>query len=132
MLVGMALLGLAVATGISRVPAIAAGEKFRWNAFREFWHDFAEIRSSRALFRTVLAIAFFWFLGAVYLQNVIGYGRDLLHLSNAGISYLVEDRITAANDSVRNGLWLPGETDSRLHRRLVELDSDISTGTNAV
>jgi acyl-[acyl-carrier-protein]-phospholipid O-acyltransferase/long-chain-fatty-acid--[acyl-carrier-protein] ligase len=88
MLVASALLGLVVATGISRVPAIAAGEKFRWNAFREFWHDFAEIRSSRALFRTVLAIAFFWFLGAVYLQNVIGYGRDLLHLSNAGISYL--------------------------------------------
>jgi acyl-[acyl-carrier-protein]-phospholipid O-acyltransferase/long-chain-fatty-acid--[acyl-carrier-protein] ligase len=88
MLVGMALLGLVVATGISRVPAIAAGEKFRSNAFREFWQDFAEIRASRALFRTVLAIAYFWFLGAVYLQNVIGYGRDLLHLSNAGISYL--------------------------------------------
>jgi acyl-[acyl-carrier-protein]-phospholipid O-acyltransferase/long-chain-fatty-acid--[acyl-carrier-protein] ligase len=88
MLVGTALLGLFVATGISRVPAIAAGEKFRVNAFREFWHDFGEIRSSLALYRTVLAIAFFWFLGAVYLQNVIGYGRDLLHLSNAGISYL--------------------------------------------
>lgn len=88
LLVGTALLGLMVATGINRVPAVAAGENFRWNAFREFWQDFAEIRSSRALFRTVLAIAFFWFLGAVYLQNVIGYGRDLLHLSNTGISYL--------------------------------------------
>jgi acyl-[acyl-carrier-protein]-phospholipid O-acyltransferase / long-chain-fatty-acid--[acyl-carrier-protein] ligase len=88
MLVGTALLGLLVATGISRVPAIAAGEKIRLNAFKEFRHDFAEIRSSVPLYRTVLAIAFFWFLGAVYLQNVIGYGRDLLHLSNAGISYL--------------------------------------------
>lgn len=88
MLVGTALLGLFVATGISRVPAIAPGEKFRINAFREFRHDFAEIRNSVPLFRTVLAIAFFWFLGAVYLQNVIGYGRDLLHLSNTGISYL--------------------------------------------
>jgi acyl-[acyl-carrier-protein]-phospholipid O-acyltransferase/long-chain-fatty-acid--[acyl-carrier-protein] ligase len=88
MLVGMALLGWCVATGITRVPAIAAGEPFRWNAFREFRQDFAEIRRSLPLFRTVLAIAFFWFLGAVYLQNVIGYGRDLLHLSNTGISYL--------------------------------------------
>ncbi len=88
MLVGMALLGLTVAIGISRVPAIAAGEEFHWNAWREFRQDFAEIRSSRALYRTVLAIAYFWFLGAVYLQNVIGYGRDLLHLSNSGISYL--------------------------------------------
>ncbi len=88
MLVGTALLGLLVATGINRVPAIAAGEKFRINAFREFRQDFKEIRASLPLYRTVLAIAFFWSVGAVYLQNVIGYGRDLLHLSNAGISYL--------------------------------------------
>ena len=88
MLVGTALLGLVVATGISRVPAIAPGEKFRWNAVSEFRRDFQEIRASRALFQTVLAIAYFWFLGAVYLQNVIGYGRDLLHLSNTGISQL--------------------------------------------
>ena len=88
LLIGTALMGLVMATGISRLPAIAAGEKFRWNAFSEFWHDFGEIRASRALFRTVLAIAYFWFMGAVYLQNVIGYGRDLLHLSNTGISYL--------------------------------------------
>ncbi len=88
MLIGTALLGLLVATGINRVPAIAADERFRWNAFREFRQNFAEIRASQALFRTVLAIAYFWFLGAVYLQNVIGYGRDLLHLDNAGISFL--------------------------------------------
>jgi acyl-[acyl-carrier-protein]-phospholipid O-acyltransferase/long-chain-fatty-acid--[acyl-carrier-protein] ligase len=88
MLIGMALVGLAMAVGISRVPAIAAGEIFRWNAFSEFRRDFGEIHASRALFRTVLAIAYFWFMGAVYLQNVIGYGRDLLHLSNTGISYL--------------------------------------------
>jgi acyl-[acyl-carrier-protein]-phospholipid O-acyltransferase / long-chain-fatty-acid--[acyl-carrier-protein] ligase len=88
MLVGTALMGLAMATGISRVPATAAGEKIHWNAFGEFRHDFAEIRTSRPLYRTVLAIAYFWFLGAVYLQNVIGYGRDLLNLSNTGISYL--------------------------------------------
>ncbi len=87
-LVGTALLGLGVATGISRVPAIAAGETFRWNAPGEFRQNFGEIRASPPLFRTVLAIAYFWFLGAVYLQNIIGYGRDLLHLNNTGISYL--------------------------------------------
>ena len=113
MLVGMALLGLFVATGISRVPAIAAGEPFRWNAFREFQQDFAEIRRSRALFRTVLAIAYFWFLGAVYLQNVIGYGRDLLHLSNTGISYLTA--------SVSIGIGLGAFVAGKLSGEQVEL-----------
>jgi acyl-[acyl-carrier-protein]-phospholipid O-acyltransferase / long-chain-fatty-acid--[acyl-carrier-protein] ligase len=88
MLIGMALVGLTLAIGITRVEAISPGEKFRWNGAAEFWRDFAEIRASRALSQTVLAIAYFWFLGAVYLQNVIGYGHDLLHLSPAGISWL--------------------------------------------
>ncbi|HEV2246885.1 MAG TPA: MFS transporter, partial [Terriglobia bacterium] len=89
MLIGMALVGLAFATGITRVEAVGAGEKFRWNPASEFWRDFGEIRRSRALFQTVLAIAYFWFLGAIYLQNVIGYGRDLLHLSDPRISVLM-------------------------------------------
>jgi acyl-[acyl-carrier-protein]-phospholipid O-acyltransferase / long-chain-fatty-acid--[acyl-carrier-protein] ligase len=88
MLVGMALGGLVLALGITRVTAISPGEKFRLNLAAEFWRDFAEIRASKALLQTVLAIAYFWFLGAVYLQNVIGYGHDLLRLSASGISYL--------------------------------------------
>src|SRR5579862_3612853 len=88
MLVGTALAGLLLALGITKVEPISQGEKFRLNLLAEFWHDFAEIRASRALLQTVLAIAYFWFLGAVYLQNVIGYGHDLLGLNATGISYL--------------------------------------------
>lgn len=88
MLVGTALTGLLLALGVTKVAPISHGGKFRLNLVGEFWRDFAEIRASRALFQTVLAIAYFWFLGAVYLQNVIGYGRDLLQLNATGISYL--------------------------------------------
>ncbi|HEX5413576.1 MAG TPA: acyl-[ACP]--phospholipid O-acyltransferase [Terriglobia bacterium] len=89
MLIGTALVGLAFATKITRVEAVGAGENFRWNLAGEFWRNFGEIRRSRALFQTVLAIAYFWFLGAIYLQNVIGYGHDLLHLSDTGVSALM-------------------------------------------
>jgi acyl-[acyl-carrier-protein]-phospholipid O-acyltransferase / long-chain-fatty-acid--[acyl-carrier-protein] ligase len=88
MLVGMSLAGLLLALGITKVEPISKGENFRLNLVGEFWRDFAEIRTSKALFQTVLAIAYFWFLGAVYLQNVIGYGRDLLGLNATGIAYL--------------------------------------------
>jgi acyl-[acyl-carrier-protein]-phospholipid O-acyltransferase/long-chain-fatty-acid--[acyl-carrier-protein] ligase len=88
MLVGTALIGFALALGITRVPAIAPKEKFRWNGAAEFWRNLKEIRRDRALFLTVLAIAYFWMLGAVYLSNVLGYGHDLLHLSSRGISFL--------------------------------------------
>ncbi len=89
LLVGMAMVGLGCAISITRVEAIGADEKFRWNPAKEFWRDFAEIRASKPLLQTALAIAYFWFLGAVYLQNVIGYGHDLLHLSDVGISGLM-------------------------------------------
>jgi acyl-[acyl-carrier-protein]-phospholipid O-acyltransferase/long-chain-fatty-acid--[acyl-carrier-protein] ligase len=88
MLVGTALVGLLFAQGITKVEPISQGEKFQLNLVTEFWHDFKEIRASRAILQTVLAIAYFWFLGAVYLQNFIGYGHDLLGLNATGISYL--------------------------------------------
>jgi acyl-[acyl-carrier-protein]-phospholipid O-acyltransferase / long-chain-fatty-acid--[acyl-carrier-protein] ligase len=88
MLVGMALAGFVLALGITRVPPIASKEMFRWNAAAEFWRNLREIRRDRALFLSVLAIAYFWMLGAVYLSNVLGYGHDLLHLGSSGISLL--------------------------------------------
>jgi acyl-[acyl-carrier-protein]-phospholipid O-acyltransferase/long-chain-fatty-acid--[acyl-carrier-protein] ligase len=105
MLVGMALVGLFLATRITRVPPIGAGEKFHWNGPAEFWRDFAEIRASRALLQTVLAIAYFWLLGAVYLQNVVGYGHDLLHLEAIGISLLT----AAISIGIGLGAFLAGK-----------------------
>ena len=87
-LVLVALGSFAVSLGITRLPPIAPGERFRWNAAGEFRRNFSEIRSSRALLLTVLGIAYFWFLGAVYLQNVLIYGHDLLHLGDRELTLL--------------------------------------------
>ncbi|MGE5326425.1 MAG: acyl-[ACP]--phospholipid O-acyltransferase [Deltaproteobacteria bacterium] len=108
MLVGTALTGLVMALGITPVEAISPREKFRLNLFAEFWHDFAEIRASKALLQTVLAIAYFWFLGAVYLSNVIGYGRDLLHLSASGIGWLT----ASVSIGIALGAFLAGKLSS--------------------
>jgi acyl-[acyl-carrier-protein]-phospholipid O-acyltransferase/long-chain-fatty-acid--[acyl-carrier-protein] ligase len=113
MLVGMALVGLTLALGITRVEAVSPGERIRLNAPAEFWHNFGEIRASKALFQTVLAIAYFWFLGAVYLSNVIGYGHDLLNLSASGISWLTA--------SVSIGIALGALVAGKLSAEQVEL-----------
>jgi len=105
LLVGMALAGLLFALRITRVPAISGDERFHLNPAGEFWRDFGEIRASRPLFLTVLAIAYFWLLGAVYLQNVVGYGHDLLHLGNTGISLLT----AAVSIGIGLGAFLAGK-----------------------
>ncbi|PYU21821.1 MAG: acyl-[ACP]--phospholipid O-acyltransferase [Acidobacteria bacterium] len=87
-LIGTALLSFIISLGITRVPASGYREKFHWNAPGEFLRDFRGIRSDRALFLTVLGIAYFWMLGSVYLMNVYRYGPDLLHLDEHGVTYL--------------------------------------------
>lgn len=88
LLVGVALAGFALSLGITRVPPCGYRESFRWDAVSEFRRNLREIRSSRALFLTVLGIAYFWLLGAVYLLNVFVYGHELLHLNDRYLSLL--------------------------------------------
>lgn len=88
LLVVVALTGLGFSFGITRVPPSGYKEKFRWNVAREFWGAFAEIRGNRALFLSVLGIAYLWLLGAVYLQNVLSYGHGLLNLDDRKLMVL--------------------------------------------
>jgi len=112
-LVVVALIGLALSQGITRVPASGYKGKFRWNLVSEFWRNFGEIRANRALLLTVLGIAYFWFLGAVYLLNVMVYGRDLLHLGDDEISFL--------NASISIGIGLGAALAGKLSGDQVEL-----------
>jgi acyl-[acyl-carrier-protein]-phospholipid O-acyltransferase / long-chain-fatty-acid--[acyl-carrier-protein] ligase len=87
-LIPMALASFLVSLGVTPLPAIGRGSKFQFNAIAEFRRNFREICSSRALLLTVLGIAYFWFLGTIYLQNVLIYGRDLLHEGDRGVTLL--------------------------------------------
>ncbi|MGO9270613.1 MAG: acyl-[ACP]--phospholipid O-acyltransferase [Terriglobia bacterium] len=87
-LIVVALGSFALSFGISRVPPCGYKESFHWNAPADFWRNFAEIRASRPLFLTVLGIAYFWMLGAIYLMNVYRYGPELLHLDEHGVTNL--------------------------------------------
>jgi acyl-[acyl-carrier-protein]-phospholipid O-acyltransferase/long-chain-fatty-acid--[acyl-carrier-protein] ligase len=87
-LMAVALAGYAFSLNITRVPPSGYKAKFRWNILGEFLHDFAEIRSRRALLLTVLGIAYFWMLGAAYTLGVLIYGRGQLHLGNHRLSVL--------------------------------------------
>jgi acyl-[acyl-carrier-protein]-phospholipid O-acyltransferase / long-chain-fatty-acid--[acyl-carrier-protein] ligase len=87
-LILIALGSFLLSFGITRVPPCGYQESIHWNAAADFWRNFAEIRASRPLFLTVLGIAYFWMLGAIYLMNVYRYGPELLHLDEHGVTYL--------------------------------------------
>ena len=87
-LIVVALGSFALSLGISRVPPCDHEDSFHWNAPEEFWRNFTEIRASRPLLLTVLGIAYYWMVGAIYLMNVYHYGPELLHLDERGVAYL--------------------------------------------
>jgi acyl-[acyl-carrier-protein]-phospholipid O-acyltransferase/long-chain-fatty-acid--[acyl-carrier-protein] ligase len=87
--IALAVIGLMVSLGISRVPAADPGRKFDWNVPREFFSEVRHMSLDRPLLTAVVANTFFWFLGSLLLLNIVLYGADVLHLDETRSSYLL-------------------------------------------
>lgn len=87
-LIGLACLGLLTSLGISRVPARDPARHFPFNAMRELWAEMKLIRKDRILWMSVLANAYFWFLGSLVMVNLLLYGSDLLRVGERETSLL--------------------------------------------
>jgi acyl-[acyl-carrier-protein]-phospholipid O-acyltransferase/long-chain-fatty-acid--[acyl-carrier-protein] ligase len=85
----LAVIGLLISLGISRVPAADPGRKFDWNVPREFFSEVRHMSGDRPLLTAVVANTFFWFLGSLLLLNIVLYGADILHLDETRSSYLL-------------------------------------------
>jgi acyl-[acyl-carrier-protein]-phospholipid O-acyltransferase/long-chain-fatty-acid--[acyl-carrier-protein] ligase len=85
----LAVVGLLISLGISRVPAADPGRKFDWNVPREFFSEVRHMSGDPPLLTAVVANTFFWFLGSLLLLNIVLYGADILHLEETRSSYLL-------------------------------------------
>jgi acyl-[acyl-carrier-protein]-phospholipid O-acyltransferase/long-chain-fatty-acid--[acyl-carrier-protein] ligase len=87
-LIALAFTGLLLCLGVMRLPAADPIRKFRANFLGDFLSQLAAIRRDRILFLGVLGNAFLWFLGALLQPVILFYGKDVLHLNDAHISWL--------------------------------------------
>ncbi|MGA2354216.1 MAG: acyl-[ACP]--phospholipid O-acyltransferase [Terriglobales bacterium] len=79
---GLSVVGLLFALGITKVPAADPGKKFRANPIGDLWTQGRLIRHDRVLWLAVLGNTYFWFLGALLTANIVFYGSDVLHISS--------------------------------------------------
>jgi acyl-[acyl-carrier-protein]-phospholipid O-acyltransferase/long-chain-fatty-acid--[acyl-carrier-protein] ligase len=86
--IGLAATGLAASTRITRVPASGAKQRFRWNPFAEIGTSTRQLVGNRPLWLTVLGISFFWFFGALFKMDLPGFGKEVLHASDARTALL--------------------------------------------
>jgi 1-acyl-sn-glycerol-3-phosphate acyltransferase len=75
LVIGVALLGLAISFAIPRVPSVAPGLKFEWNFVTESWRVLKLTGKRRAVFNAVLGISWFWFFGGVVTAQLPNYTR---------------------------------------------------------
>ena len=89
LLILLALAGLSLCCGVTRLPAADPRKKFRANFIGDFFSQFKAIRGDRVLFLGVMGNTFLWFLGALLQMVILFYGKDTLGLDDTHITYLL-------------------------------------------
>jgi len=87
-LLALALIGLSLCLGITRLPAADPHKKFRANFLGDFFSQFKAIRRDRVLFLGVIGNAFLWFLAMLLQFTILFYGKDIFHFDDRHSAYL--------------------------------------------
>ncbi|MCC7519351.1 MAG: MFS transporter [Verrucomicrobiae bacterium] len=80
--------GLVASLGITRVPAANPTKPFRINFLGDLWVQVRRIRGDRVLWIAVLGNTYFFYVGALILQNAILFGTDTLRVGEFETSCL--------------------------------------------
>ena len=84
-----ALLGLASSQYIPHASANNPKLKINWNPFTELANTLRQARENRSVFLSIMAISWFWFIGASYLTQFPNFTRDYLGGSTQVVTLLL-------------------------------------------
>ncbi|MCC6955100.1 MAG: MFS transporter, partial [Deltaproteobacteria bacterium] len=85
----IALCGFVSMLFLRPTPVANPSRPFPWNPFKDLFETLRDIRKVRPLFLTLLAISYFWFLGALFQIAILLYAKDQLHASDVETSILL-------------------------------------------
>ena len=83
------VVGIIASLFITRIPPANSGKKFEINFLKVGIGTLKEIKQDETLFNVLIAMTYFWFLGAVFQMNSLLYGKNILILSDVNISILL-------------------------------------------
>lgn len=77
-IIGISVLGYMMSRQIPSAPAANPQLQVRFNPFTETWRTIRYSQEQKSVFLAILAISWFWFLGAAYLTQIYGFAKDYL------------------------------------------------------
>lgn len=81
----VALLGLMSSFFIPKIVIAEPSLKVNWYFIAETWQLIRQVKKNRVVFRVILAISWFWFMGFIFVIQFPIYTKDILH----GNQYIV-------------------------------------------
>lgn len=109
----VAVVSLAAAFAIERVPPANPGQTLKWNPFPDLRDNWRLIQGDRALRLSLLASSWFWFIGGVLHLNMLVYVKQIMGLSDKVSGVLLISLVI--------GIALGSLLAGRLSRQKVEL-----------
>ena len=88
-IVVFALLGFLSSQYIPRAAANDPNLKINWNPFTEMVNTLQQARENRSVYLSIMAISWFWFIGASYLTQFPNFARDYLGGSTQVVTLLL-------------------------------------------
>lgn len=76
--VGVAVLGFISSLFIPKADASVPEMKVDWNILRSTWTILTYVKPNKPVFRSILGISWFWFIGSVFLSQFPTYAKDIL------------------------------------------------------
>ena len=76
---GIAIAGWLSSRNIPEAPASDATLKVNWNFVTETMRVMSFALKNRTVFIAIIAISWFWFVGAVYLSQLLEFSKEVLH-----------------------------------------------------
>lgn len=84
-----AIVGYLASRHIPNAPACAPDLKFRWQPIKQTKQTIAIAKSDRTIFQSIIAISWFWFLGAAYLTQFPNFTHHYLNGNESAVSFLL-------------------------------------------
>jgi acyl-[acyl-carrier-protein]-phospholipid O-acyltransferase / long-chain-fatty-acid--[acyl-carrier-protein] ligase len=89
LMLAVSVAGLLTSLKIPRVPASGATAPFRLDPFAEVWIGTKHLLKEKPLWLTVLAISYFWFLGALFQMDLLLFGTNVLKVDDLRVGLMV-------------------------------------------